>query len=221
MNEFYNVSGKIIVVILLIFVIFFAISNSYALQNINKLTYVVALGIDVGDNNNIKLSIQIAKPSSIDKSSSSNQSSASVVDSVECSNIESGINLFNSYISRSVNLSHCKMIVISEELAARDISEYLYDLSNNVEVSTHANIIISKCNAESFLKLANDTLENFPARYYQIVDTSKNSTGYVKGDTLIDFFSNYTDTFKEPIAVLSNINNYKNYSDKTSRKFYK
>lgn len=220
MNRFYNISIKIIVVAVIIALLFFATSNSYSSQNIDKLAYVVALGIDIGDNNNIKLSIQIAKPSSV-SSSSSSQSSSSVVNSVECSSIVSGINLFNSYISRNINLSHCKIIVISEKLASKGISEYLYNLSNNVEVSSHANIIITKCTAYDFLKNTNPTLENFPARYYEIVNTSSKITGYTKANSLMDFFSMSIDELQEPVAVLSNINTDSTHISNSSRQFCK
>ena len=144
---------------------------------------------------------------------------SSVVNSVECSNIETGINLFNSYISRSINLSHCKVIVISEKLASRGISEYIYDLSNNVEVSTHANIIITKCEANTFLKMTNPTIESFTARYYQIVNTSSQITGYTKANSLADFFCQYIDTCQEPSAVLASINNDSTHSNTASSSF--
>lgn len=218
MNNLYNIISRIFVLILIIVIIFFTLSNSYSSKNIDKLAYVVALGIDVGTNNDIKLSIQLAKPSA-SSSSSSSQSSSSVVNSVDCSSIEAGINLFNSYISRTINLSHCKIIVISEKLASRGISEYLYDLSNNVEVSSHANIIITKCEANTFLKMTNPTLENFPARYYEIVNTSASITGYTKANSLTDFFSEYLDTCKEPTAVLSNINTDSTHVELASSSF--
>ena len=58
-------------------------------------------------------------------SSSSSQSSSSLVNTIECSSISTGIALFNSYLGKEVNLSHCKVLVISEELATKGISEYL------------------------------------------------------------------------------------------------
>lgn len=217
MKNFDSKLKNIAFILILVFLLFFMASNNYSLQNIDELAYVVALGMDVSDSNNLKLSIQISKPSDISSSSSSSseQSSSSIVDSVECSSIQEGMNLFNSYISRTINLSHCKVIVISEELAARDISSYLLDLSNNIEISGHANLIITKCDASSYLKMTNPTLEIFTARYYNIVNTSSISTAYTKGTTLIDFFSTYTSNFQEPISVLANINNSETHVDPT------
>lgn len=208
MNKWYDIILKIFIIIVIIAIIIFGISGSYAAANIDKLAYVVALAIDKGTNNNIKLTIQLANPNSFasESSSSSSQSSASVLTSVECSTIESGINLLNSYISRNINLSHCKAIMISEELASLDLSQYIYNLCNNVEVSSHANIIITKCNANEYLKMSNPVLENFSARYYQIAPTSSKYTGYTNAIPLIDFFNSMLDTCKQPIATLGDIN---------------
>lgn len=218
MNKFYNVIFKIFIIVAVIVVVAFGISGSYAAESIDKLAYVVALALDVGTDNNIKLTIQLAKPSSFasESSSSSEQSSSSVLTSVECSSFESGVNLLNSYISRNINLSHCKAIMISEQLAARDLSNYIYDLCNNVEVSSHANIIITKCDAIEFLKMSNPVLESFSARYYQIAPTSSKYTGYTSSITLIDFFNSIFDTCKQPVATLGNINMSSTHSTNTS-----
>lgn len=141
----------IFVICIIIAVSAIAFSGIYSTNNIDKLSYVLALGIDVGKNNNIELSVQLAKPGgSSEKSGSSSQSSNNIVNSIECSSIESGINLFNSYISKKLNMGHCKVIVFSEEVASKGLSTYLYTLLNSVEVSSQANIVVSKCSAKSF-----------------------------------------------------------------------
>src|SRR5574344_1682115 len=211
MNNFYSFLFKLISAIAIVALLIFCISGVYTYQTIDKLAYVIALAIDKGPNNNLKLTIQLANPSSdssgsSSSSSSSAQSSSSAIDSVECSSISSGLNLFNNYISRNINMSHCKVIVISEELASKDISNEIYDLSNNLEVSSHANIIISKSSAEDFLEMSHPVLEKFSARYYQMAPASSQYTGYTEVVPLIDFFSAYLDTCRQPTAILGNIN---------------
>ena len=64
MNNFYNFISRLFVTILVLLLIFFTLSSSYSSKQLDKLAYVIALGMDVGENNNLKLSIQLAKPSS-------------------------------------------------------------------------------------------------------------------------------------------------------------
>lgn len=73
-----------------------------------------------GENNNYKLSFQLSIPSQNTSSEGSSSSSPdTVTDTIESSSIESGISLANGYISKKLNLSHCKVLVISEEVAVK------------------------------------------------------------------------------------------------------
>jgi spore germination protein KC len=69
------------------------------------MAYVIAIGIDKGESNLLKISLQFATPSSSlnGESTGSSSDSESTVSSVECSTIDSGINLINSYISGKIN----------------------------------------------------------------------------------------------------------------------
>ena len=156
---------KIFVIVLLTLMLIISTTNYYGIKGIDNLAYVVALGLDVGENEALKLSLQISIPNSGEAgSSSSSQSSSMVTNSIECSSINTGINLFNSYLGKEVNLSHCKVLVISEELASDGISEFLYTLMNNIQFRTDSNIIISKCDANVFLESSAPVLDRVSAR---------------------------------------------------------
>lgn len=134
------------------------------------------------------------------------QFSETVVTTVECSSIDSGINLINSYISKQVNLAHAKIIVISEALATEGVAQYISTFVNNIEVRPDCNIIISRCNAEDFLNNSKPSLETLSARYYEQVLNSSQYTGFTTNTTLISFFSAYQSSSYEPVAILGGIN---------------
>ena len=199
-----NKARKVFAIVILTILIIISSANYYGIKGIDNLAYVVAIGIDKGDNEQLKLSLQISLPggSNGESSSSSSQSSSMVTNSIECSSINTGINLFNSYLGKEVNLSHCKVLVISEELASDGISEFLYTLMNNIQFRTDSNIIISKCDANVFLESSAPVLDKVSARYYEIAPSSSEYTGYTENITLNEFFSDITDTFSEPVAIL-------------------
>lgn len=202
---------RIFILLLTIAIILFALSGVYATHNIDKLAYVIALGIDVGETENIKLSIQLSKPED-SSSGSAGGSSKNIVNSIECSSIASGIDLFNSYLSRRINLSHCKVVVLSEEVATNGISDYLYTLLNNIEMNAHANVIVSKSTAKDFLDSSEPELEDLASKYYETALNSSEYNGYTQNVTLIRFFSDYVDTFTEPVAILGAVNTGNNSS---------
>ena len=194
---------KIFAIIILTILFIVSSTKYYGIKGIDNLAYVVAIGLDVGDTDTLKLSLQISVPNNGEAgSSSSSQSSSVVVHTIECPSINTGINLFNSYLGKEVNLSHCKVLVISEALASRGVSEYLYTLTNHIEFRTDSNIIISKSDAKSFLEYSAPLLDKVSARYYEIAPSSSEYTGYTESITCNEFFSAITDTFSEPVAIL-------------------
>ena len=194
---------KIFAIFILTILILVATTNYYGIRGIDNLAYVVAIGVDIGENENLLLSLQISLPGgSSSESSSSSQSTSVVVESVECPSINTGITLFNSYLGKEINLSHCKVIVISEEFAANGVSEILYTLTNAIQFRTTSNIIISKCDAKSYLEYSSPLLDKISARYYEIAPTSSEYTGYTESITCNEFLSAINSSFSSPVAIL-------------------
>lgn len=195
-----------ILLFLILTIALFSLSGCYNEQNIDHLAFVVALGFDVGEDNQLKLSFQISVPGGSSESGGSSQSDSSIVTTIQCASFDSGVNLLNSYLSKESNLSHCKIIVFSEEFANNGISEILFTLMNKVEVRPDCNVLVSRCSAEYFLNNSKPVLEKLSARYYEIAPTSSEYTGFTQSITLSEFFSDYTDTFQNCYAILGGIN---------------
>lgn len=197
---------KAFAIFILTLLILVATTSYYGIRGIDNLAYVVAIGIDVGTNENLLLSLQISLPNGGESSGSSSQSTSVVVESVECSSINTGIALFNSYLGKEINLSHCKVLVISEEFATQGVSEVLYTLTNEIQFRTTSNIIISKCDAKSYLEYSAPLLDKVSARYYEIAPTSSEYTGYTESITCNEFLSAISNNFSSPVAILGSIN---------------
>ena len=111
------ISIAISLIVLIIFANGF--SSAYTARKIGNLAYVLALGIDVGDKAKMKVSAQFTKSASVSPGSGT---SAEDIDNIvlvsgEANSIYSAINLLNSYIGKEINLSHCSIIIFSEEFA--------------------------------------------------------------------------------------------------------
>lgn len=199
------IRNTFIVIVILVFMM--AFTPSYTSLNIDNLAYVVALGIDVGETEKFNITFQFTTGSSGGESGSSSQKSPLIMNSVEASSIDSAINLMNSYMARELNLSHCKVIVFSEKLAAEGISNEIYTLANDSEIRPSSNIIISKSGAKDYIENATPVLENLITKYYEIFPNSSKYTGYVYNVTLGDFFNQLVCHTCEPFAILGGVNN--------------
>lgn len=194
--------------IIICFFSLFSLTGCNSQNGIESKAYAIALGLDSSDTHNLKISIQFAVLNSSETSTSTDNSSSnnSTLISVDCSTIDSGISLMNSYISKQVNLSHCKAVIISEELASKGILDVVYTLMNSVELRPDCNIIISKCEAYTFLENSSPVFESNPAEYFEANFNSSEYTGYVDNISLSNFYYNILNNSSEASAILSSIN---------------
>lgn len=208
-----NILKKIFITIIIL-VLLIAFNSSYSALNIDNLAFVVAMGIDVSDTKQIKVTFQFVKPPSTTEGS--NQESQIIEDSVDANSISNALNLMDTYFAKRLDLSHCRIIVFSEEIAKRGISSYIYTLMNDVQIRPSANIIVSNCTANYYIKSCNPSLENSITRYYDIFPESGKYTGYLYNSTIGDFFNNLICTYCEPYAILGGTNFSDNNSSQTS-----
>lgn len=200
---------------------FFGKSNSSNV--LDDLAYIMAIAVDVGNNNTYKISFQISTiySSSEDSSnsgSSSDSSSGSTSPSynlhtVECDSIDSGINIVNTYVDKSIDFSHCKLLLISEDLARQGISPIIYSLINKIEITPDCNLIVTKIAKDEFSSKDIPSLEELLPKFYDITSNTKIESGYTTNITLSDFYFRLNCSSCEPTAILGNVYNSRNSSD--------
>lgn len=196
-----------IFIIIVILVFLLAFSPSYTSLNIDNLAYVIALGIDTGENEKFKITFQFTTGSAASESGSSSEKSPIITNSVEANSIDSAINMMDAYMARELNLSHCRLFIFSEEVAANGISNEIYTLANDTEIRPSANVIVTKNKAQEYISNSSPILENLITKYYEIFPGSSKYTGYVYNVTLGDFFNQLISNTCEPFAILGGVNN--------------
>lgn len=197
-------ASQIISFLMLLILCLIFLTGCYDAKSIENYAYVIGIAIDKGDSQNIKLSVQIAN-SSASEGGSSSQSTKSNIISVDCSNIPSGISIINNYSTKKLNLSHCTVIVFSEEISKDGVQDYINTLIDNVEIRPTCNVIISKSEASDFLSAATNSGEEFSSRYYEYILSSSDTTGFTTETTLSDFFSGLKETPYAPIAIYADV----------------
>ena len=195
---------KYLIIIIIVIVFSLAFTGSHIVQSVDDLAYAVALGIDVGDTEDLKVTFQFTMPSPSGESGSG-KSSPAVIDTVEANSIDSAISFMNAYVSKEINLSHCKVIVISEEVAKRGIAKEIFSLMNKVQIRPDNHVIISTCPAQKYIESVSPSLENLVAKFYEILPRSGEYTGYTVNGELGDFFTKIVCTTCEPCAILGNV----------------
>lgn len=193
---------KNIFIFIVIVVFILAFSHSYSSLNIDNLAYVVALGIDSTDDNNLQVTFQFSTPVSIESGEKPNPINNTIISP----SISNAINIMNSYLGTPISFSHCKVIVFSEQIAKQGISDEIYTLINDTQVTPSSNIVISKCDAKNYLEQTTPELENLVSKYYESFENSSKNTGYIPDATIGDFFNDLTSRTREPYAILGGVN---------------
>lgn len=190
-------------IIVLILVLLVAFSSSYRALNIDNLAFAVALGIDTSETKGLKVTFQFVNPPST--SEGSNQEANIFEDTVEATSIPNAINIMNSYLARKIDLSHCRSIVFSEDVAKNGISDHVYTLMNDVQVRPTSNIITTTCTAYEYIKNSIPSLETSITRYYDIFPSSGKYTGYVSDATIGNFYNSLLCNTCEPHTILGGV----------------
>ncbi len=201
MIKIIDILKKIIIAILIIIFVS-AFSASYNSLNIDNSAFVIALGIDKSTSNKLEVTFEFLDTS---PSGESVSETIPVLNTVECSSIANAINLMNAYLGKKTNLSHCKLIVFSEELAKYGIYDEVYSLINEVQIRPYANIIISKCNTRYYIENSVPGLESLIPKYYEIFPNTSEYTGYTCNATIGDFFNSLCCNYSSPYAILGGI----------------
>ena len=191
-----------IIIFCTIFIFTYAFSASYNSQNIDRLDYVIAIGIDKSpDNTNLQVSFEFTDLGAFSESDSK-QGSKPIIDTVVAPSISESINLMNAYAGKQVNLSHCKVVVFSEDVARDGILEEVTYLMNSPQIRPTTNIIIASDKAKDYIENSTSSLEGILTKYYDLFPTSAEYTGYTSNILLSRFYQNLTSDESGAVAIL-------------------
>ena len=196
---------KKLFIFIIIIIFLTAFSNSYSSLSISNLVLFVAMGIDESADGKLNVTFQFTNSSPV-SSTGSIEKNKPLNFTITADSISTAINLMNTYTGKEINLSHCKVIVFSEKIAYRGISNEIYTLINNSQIRPSTNIIISKSSAKEYIKSCKSEFENLQTKYYEVFTNSSQYTGFSSEATIGDFFNALVSPSEEPFAILGNIN---------------
>ena len=194
--------------IAMLLVPFLFTSGCYDATEVDELVYVVAMGLDSGMNGNVRMTMLLAVPIAVGVGPETGEvEKSTTIITVEAPTIYGGMNIANSMLSKKVNFSHTKLVVIAKELAQKGIEKYMNTFSRFREFRPDTYFGIARDMAEEFLKESKPILEANPAKYYELLMESWKDTGFSAGSTLSSFFRDMRSNEGEAIAALLDVNN--------------
>lgn len=197
---------KIIALLTITVIFIYGFSSSYASRTIDNVVFVVGLAIDLADDKeNLKVSFGFTNMTPFSQESSYEKPDT-IMQTVTASSIDSAINLINVYLSKEVNLSHCKAIIISEEYASKGVYSEISEFINNPQIRPTTNIVVSKEDASEYFDKSASSLDKLLTRYYDIFPNSSKYTGYTANITIGELYNSILTKESGNLTILGGIN---------------
>lgn len=180
-------------------------------REVDELAYVIAIGLDKGKSNRLRMTLQLAVPKDISggEGGGGGEEALDII-TLECPTIYSGLNMANSVVSRQLNISHAKAIIFSRELAQEGLDFLITALPRGREFRPGIQVVVSRGPAEDMLKAIKPKLEINPAKYYELILSAHTYTGFSADTSFYKFYTWSKSLYVQPVAALASIGRYDN-----------
>ncbi len=220
---------KIMVFLLILSLVF--LCGCYDASDVEETAYLIALGVDLANGEGYNYTFQFAAPLNIsgggeeggggggsdeeetDASGikdSGNKTVKNVV--IGATDFYTAKNMLSNYLSKSLNMSHLKLIVCSEDFAKTSLKKHAELFLNERQIRPGTFVCISEGKAEQFLKAANPDLEGSTSKYYELSNSKKNLV-YAPTVTLGDFLNNSGSFDKSAVLPVAIVNDKKSSAE--------
>ncbi|TEB14311.1 Spore germination protein A3 precursor [Pelotomaculum sp. FP] len=181
------------------------LSGCWGSRETDEVAYVLAMGFDKGEKENLVVTVMIANPKVIAGISGGGGGGGggeggggggTLIYSVESYAPLASIDLLNTVIDRRVSFLHTKAFLFSEELAREGLAKWIYPLNRYRELRGTAQIFICRGKAKDFIEKNNPPLELSPTKQIELLNLMSRETGLYHSTQLSEF---YDDTKSESI----------------------
>jgi len=201
---------RIISVLILTIYIFILLSGCYDSREVDEQTYIIALGIDEGKSNNLRMTLQYALPLAMGGGGSGGGSSSSqpiTSLTLECASVYAGLNMANNFVGKQLNLAHAKVMVFSEEVAREGKAGMLVRaIIRSREFRPNMFIAVARGSAKDYLESIKPVQEADPAKYYDLKFDAYKYTGFTANTQMFYFYINEESNAMQPVATLVGVN---------------
>ena len=204
-----------------IFALFFICASvflcgCYDASEIEETAYLIALGIDsTGEEGGYQYTFQLAAPLAISGGGGEEGGGGSSDGGSENKTVKNVLigapdfytakNMLTNYLSKSLNMSHLKLIVCSEDFAQNSLKKHAELFLQEREIRPGTFVALSDGKAEEFLKAVNPDLEGSTSKYYELSNSEKTLI-YAPSVRLSDFLNsseNFDKSAVLPLALTS------------------
>jgi spore germination protein KC len=180
---------------ILILILFFPLllSGCWDRKELEELAYVSVIGIDTAKNDMLKITYQLpsTEVQSGSSSTATSQPRSEIVTFAAPGHITAR-DLATASVSRKINFSHLRVIIISEEIAkSPNTYKVIFGSLRDREFRRNTYILVTREKAEDFIRENDPKLEYSPHKFYDYMSRRWVEVGLVPITTINDFLERY------------------------------
>lgn len=140
------------------------------------------------------------------------QSGANItVVSIDCPTLFSGLNLMDSFLSRTVNYTHAEFFVVGEELARQGVAHFMEDMRVTREIRLDMNVIVAKGEASKLIESFDPAfVESVPEVLEGLMSTAE-KTGLIDSETYMEVLKALKSDSRQATCTLGAVSDFFNY----------
>ncbi len=164
-----NVS--IIILIVLLCIVFSGCNGS---RDITDLAFIIAIGIDKGENGMYNFTFQSIKPSTF--TTDNFEQNPLVTSTISAPTIYSAMDIINTNISEKCDYSHIKLVVFSKQIFEAGAENPITAMLKSNDFHPNTRVVMAESSAKNYLISVRPTLDTNPAEYYENIFKKDYST---------------------------------------------
>ncbi|PAE17437.1 hypothetical protein CHH91_03820 [Virgibacillus sp. 7505] len=183
------------------------LSGCFDRKELEEQAYVVSIGVDKTDKENIfRFTFQIANPE-VGSSVSGNPAPEPVQEivSVLGTDFLSATNAANASVAKEITLEQARIVIVSQKLArSKEFIHLMQSAPSTVDLKLNSQLVISKEKAEDFIRDNKPKMESRPHKYFQYILDRAKETGVIPNAPLVRYFQiteGDADLFIAPLAT--------------------
>lgn len=206
--------------ILLIMTMATLLSGCYDAMEIDDEVYVIAMGVDIGTSNKVRITIQYPNYKSGGGGNDSGQSDGkggsqnpnmqegSIVHTIEAPTVLEGIDMLSMAISRRVSFIHTKILVFSEGFAKQGIGSYMGGFERFRETRATMSVLVVKGKAEDFLKANQSNIGESVSKSVELLLAQSSLASFFPRVKFYDVYKDMLAPNTQPIALYGGVNDF-------------
>lgn len=182
------------------------LSGCNGARETDAVAYVLAVGVDAADDNQLSATYLIAIPRALGSGEKGGGEKTVEKVTVKAPSLVEAQTLLNASVGRAPNLSHVKVWVVGEKLARQGLANLVGPLTRYREFRGSMYIVVARGTAKEFIDINDPELELLPSRWTEGVLATSSESGYFLSSQLHDFYVRLKEPSGASCTVLAGIN---------------